>query len=101
MARLGVVNRIMLSPEGSSLDEMKALTTSLLRRGARTFSMTLHSPSVEPGCTPYVRTQSDLRGFLERISAYCEFFLGDVGGVASTPEEFRLSLNVPRQERCS
>ena len=50
------------------------------------------SPSVQPGCTPYVRTDQDLHDFLARIDAYCEFFLGEIGGVASTPEEFRRTL---------
>ncbi len=93
LARVGIVNKLMLSPEGHTLAEMKALTRALLKRGVRTFSLTLHSPSVEPGCTPYVRTQSDLQQFLDRIRAYCEFFLGDLSGVSSTPEEFRDSLD--------
>jgi hypothetical protein len=93
MARLRVVDKVMLSPETSTLDELKALTTSLVRRGVRTFSFTLHSPSVEPGCTPYVRSSVDLGRFIDRITAYCEFFLGDLGGVASTPEEFRDSVD--------
>ena len=92
MARLGIVNKVMLSPEGHSLDEMQALTRSLLSRGVRTFSLTLHSPSVQPGCTPYVRSDRDLAEFLARIDAYCGFFLGAIGGVASTPEDFRRAL---------
>ena len=105
MARLGVVNKVMLSPEGNSLADMQALTRSLVRRGVRTFSMTLHSPSVQPGCTPYVQTDRDLHEFLGRIDAYCGFFLGEMGGVASTPEDFRRTLTEsaqhPREERCS
>lgn len=97
MARLGVVNKVMLSPEGHSLDEMQALTRSLVARGVRTFSMTLHSPSVQPGCTPYVRSAQDLDEFLARIDAYCGFFLGEIGGVASTPEDFRRTLMGPAQ----
>jgi hypothetical protein len=92
MSRLGIVNRIMLSPEGSTLDEMKALTRSLLHRGVRTFSLTMHSPSVEPGCTPYVRDQAQLGQFLDRIAAYCDFFLGELSGVPSTPEKLYESL---------
>jgi hypothetical protein len=87
-ARLNIVNKVMLSPEGSRLDEMKTLSRQLYRRGVRTFSLTLHSPSVEPGCTPYVRSRDDLGRFLDRISAFCEFFLGDLHGVPGTPEEF-------------
>jgi hypothetical protein len=93
MARLGVVNKVMLSPEGNTLDEMKALTRTLVRRGVRTFSLTMHSPSAQPGCTPYVRTDRDLADCLARLEAYCEFFLGVVGGAASTPHEFQRSLN--------
>ena len=100
MSRLHVVNKIMLSPEGSTLEEMKALSTSLIRRGVRTFSLTMHSPSVEPGCTPYVRTTADLGQFLDRVAAYCDFFIGELGGVANTPEGFLDSL-ASRQERVS
>jgi hypothetical protein len=88
MARLRIVDKVMLSPEGATLREMKALTTALLRSGIRTFSLTMHSPSVLPGCTPYVRTAADLAGFLDRVDAYCEFFFGELGGCASTPEDF-------------
>lgn len=95
MARLGVVNKIMLSPEGSRLNEMIALTRTLMNRGVRTFSLTLHSPSVEPGCTPYVRTRGDLEAFLDRIAAYCDFFFDDLGGVPGTPDAFLRSLETP------
>ena len=88
LARLGIVNRVMLSPEGHTLAEMKAVTRSLFHRGIRTFSLTMHSPSVQPGCTPYVRNAADLDAFLDRINAYCEFFIGELDGVASTPDEF-------------
>ena len=92
MSRLGLVNKVMLSPEGNTLDEMQALTRSLIARRVRTFSLTLHSPSVQPGCTPYVRSEQDLDEFLARIDAYCAFFLGEIGGVASTPEDFFRTL---------
>ena len=95
MARLGVVNKIMLSPETSRLEEMIVLTRTLMNRGVRTFSLTLHSPSVEPGCTPYVRTRTDLEAFLDRIAAYCDFFFDDLGGVPGTPDAFLRSLNTP------
>jgi hypothetical protein len=93
MARLRVVNKVMLTPEGSTLAELVALTRTLLRRGVRTFSLTLHSPSLSPGCTPYVRSERSLMEFLDRIKAYCEFFLGEVGGRGSTPLEFLASLS--------
>jgi hypothetical protein len=92
LSRLGIVNRVMLSPEGNTIAELKALTRTLLRRGLRTFSLTLHSPSLTAGCTPYVRTEQQLGQFLDRIREYCDFFFGDVAGVASTPAEFFTAL---------
>jgi hypothetical protein len=89
LARAGVVDKVQLSPEGNSLRDLCALTTVLLARGVRTFALTFHSPSVVPGCTPYVRTPADLDEFLGRIDGYCDFFLNRIGGHASTPEQFR------------
>jgi hypothetical protein len=89
LARAGAVNRVMLSPEGNSLAEMRALTRTLLGDGLRVFSLTFHSPSVAPGHTPYVRSQADLDAFLTRIEKYLEFFFDEVGGVASSPEDVR------------
>jgi hypothetical protein len=86
--RTGMLNKIMLSPEMSTYDEMCALTEALAADGLRTFSMTFHSPSVQAGHTPYVRTAADLRAFLMRIEKFCEFFLGKLGGVAATLDEY-------------
>jgi len=36
-----------------------------------------------------VRTAADLRAFLDRIAAYCDFFFGTLGGVPATLDEFR------------
>lgn len=80
LARLGATNRIMLSPEGNSFEEMRALATALVSRGRRFLTMTMHSPSVVPGHTPYVRTQADLDRFLETTERFCEFFVGALGG---------------------
>jgi hypothetical protein len=92
LSRTRALNKIMLSPEGSRLSEMQDVTRALLADGLRTFSLTFHSPSVEPGHTPYVRSQQDLREFLDRISSYLEFFLGTLGGTPGTVEAFRSSL---------
>ena len=84
LARSGLVNRVMLSPEGNRLDEMQALTDALLTQGLRTFSLTLHSPSLKPGCTPYVRSVQERDEFLLTIDRYCAYFMRH-GGVPSTP----------------
>ncbi len=94
LAKMRAVNRIMLSPEGNSFDEMRALTEELFARGLRTFMFSFHSPSLEPGHTPYVRSRADLDRFLQDIERFCEYFMGDRGGIASTPGEFRAALGV-------
>jgi hypothetical protein len=85
LARLRVTERIMLSPETSTLDEMISLTRALHGRGLQVFTMSFHSPSLAAGHTPYVRSQHDLDQFLDRIARYLDFFLEELGGRATTP----------------
>lgn len=92
LSRCGAANRVMLSPEGNTLEEMIALTRVLLAEGLTLFSLTFHSPSVVPGHTPYVRSQADLSAFLTTIERYFEFFFGELEGQPSTPERFRQEL---------
>ncbi len=89
LARLGLVERIALSPEGISFEEQRRLTRALLRKGHRVFSLTYHSPSLAPGNTPYVRNETDLGAFLQRIEQYLRFFTDEVGGRAATPFEVK------------
>lgn len=89
LSRLGVVDRLMLSPEGFSSEEHIKLTRALYRRGVRTFTWSFHSPSVVPGHTAYVRDEPELRVFLERFRRYFDFFFNELGGVASTPTRMR------------
>src|SRR5215831_4962293 len=89
LARLRLVERITLTPEGVSFDEQRRLTRALLHEGQRVFTFSYHSPSLAPGNTPYVQNETDLRGFLRRIEQYLEFFAGEVGGRAATPFEVK------------
>jgi hypothetical protein len=61
--RLGLLNRVPLTPEGVPLEEALAAVRALIGDGLRWFSLSFHSPSVEPGHTPFVRTAEDLRNF--------------------------------------
>jgi hypothetical protein len=87
LARTGALNKIMLSPEGSTLEEMVAVTDTLINDGVRTLSITFHSPSLKPGCTPYVRTTAERDAFLKTIDRYCDYFLTTIRGVPGTPAD--------------
>lgn len=89
LGRAGLLARVRLSPEGFGIDDTRALTQALLTDGIRIFSFTLHSPSWQPGHTSYVRDDADLKRFLGHIHEYFQYFLGDLGGVAMTPDEVR------------
>lgn len=89
LSRSGLLSRIRLSPEGFTFAESRALTQQLLADGLRIFSFTLHSPSVQPGCTPYVSNDAERRALLQHINDYFHYFLGEVGGIAMTPHEVR------------
>jgi hypothetical protein len=89
LARLGLVERITLTPEGISFEELRRLTRALVRKGHRVFNFTYHSPSLAPGNTPYVRSETDLRAFLHRIERYLQFFTAEIGGRAATPFEVK------------
>jgi len=92
LSRLGAVERLMLSPEGYDPVHHERITRTLLRRGCRTFTFSFHSPSVKPGCTPYVRDERDLERFLDACRRYFELFLGRLGGVSRTALELREEL---------
>lgn len=86
-SRAGLLNRVRISPEGYTLQEAKALTRSLSRSGQRVFSISYHSPSLEPGKTPYTRNREDVARILRWLEGYLEFFTGELGGTPSTPSE--------------
>lgn len=89
LSRSGLASRIRLSPEGFTFAESRALTRQLLADGLRIFSFTLHSPSVQPGCTPYVSNDAERSVLLQHINDYFHYFLGEMGGIAMTPQEVR------------
>lgn len=86
LARSGLLNRVVLTPEGMPLDETLAGLRQLVDRGARLFSVAFHSPSVEPGHTPFVRNAADLRDFHAWLDGVFNFFARE-GIAATTPEE--------------
>ena len=88
-ARLGLLERIRLTPEGMRLDEAKRLTRALHAGGQRIFVLTYHSPSLVPGNTPYVRNLAERDAFLAWLDAYYAFFREEIGGRGASWREVR------------
>jgi hypothetical protein len=86
LSRLGLLERIRLTPEGISLDEAKRLTMAMFRQGQRLFVLSYHSSSLWPGGTPYVSSQADIDKLLVWLDGYCRFFCGALGGSATRPQ---------------
>ena len=95
-----MLERIRLTPEGHTLAEMKRLTRALLARGQRTFVLSLHSPSVVPGHTPYVRTDADVLALLERLREYLSFFRDELRGRFITPHALKAELEQLAPDGC-
>ncbi len=89
LSRTGLVTRSRLTPEGVTAAEQCRLIRALAAQGRRTFSLVYHSPSLEPGHTPYVRSEADLDHFLGRIEQVLEFFLTEMGGRFTTLSQVR------------
>jgi hypothetical protein len=96
-ARLGLLERIRLTPEGMDLAANMRLARSLYDQGCRIFSFTYHSPSLAPGMTPYVRSQQDLAQFLRTMDRFFAFFRRELRGRPSEPSEVYGLLSNARQ----
>ncbi|MCH8537176.1 MAG: polysaccharide deacetylase family protein [Alkalimonas sp.] len=88
LSKLGAVDRLVLSPEGYSDSEHKKITETLLKQGCRCFTWSFHSPSIEPGHTPYVKNQRELEQFLGSFQRFFDFFFGELQGQAMSPSQF-------------
>ena len=93
IARLRLMERIRLSPEDYSEPEMRRLTAALIKEGVRIFVFSFHSPSIQPGGTPYVQSQAELRLFLDKCRRYFDYFLNTLGGDTMTPVKIKHFLN--------
>ena len=89
MAHLGLLERIKLTPEGMDINDAKRLVRHMVGRGERVFVLSYHSPSLEVGNTPYVRTPDALRRFLAWLEEFYDFFTTEIGGESSTWEAVR------------
>ena len=74
-ARLGLLERISLTPEGITVDEAIRGIDIALDDALPLLVLSFHSPSLEAGHTPYVRSEDDvetLYDWFRRVFAYLE-----------------------------
>ena len=63
LARSGVLSRVALTPEDMPLADALEAVRVAVGEGERLLNFAFHSPSLEPGHTPYVRDAADLAAF--------------------------------------
>jgi len=62
-ARTGMLSRVSLTPEDMPLADALEAVRVAVGEGLRVLNFAFHSPSLEPGHTPYVRDAADLAAF--------------------------------------
>lgn len=75
LAKLGLLERIPLTPEGVSVEEAIRGIDIAIDDGLPVLVLSFHSPSLRPGNTPYVREDRDLDALYDwwrRVFAYLE-----------------------------
>jgi len=100
MGRLGLLERLRLSPEGHTLGDLIRQTRAALSAGTRLFMLTYHSSSLLPGATGYVRSRADRAAFLAALDGYLAFFLGAAGGRTDTVTRVAAAL-MPKEKALS
>lgn len=65
LSRLGLLERVPLTPEGVTAQEAIRGIDIALDSGLPLLVLSFHSPSIAPGHTPYVRSQADLDAFYD------------------------------------
>lgn len=63
LARLGLVERIALTPEGIPAERACKAIDIAIDRALPVLNFSFHSPSLQPGNTPYIRSVADLDRF--------------------------------------
>jgi len=71
--RLQLLNFHWLSPELSSGEEMVKLSKRFVKSGHKYLNMSFHSTSLLPGKSPFVRDESELTVFLDKIEMFLQY----------------------------
>jgi hypothetical protein len=71
-ARLGIVRRVILSPETNSVRHMSALARRLVQFGVPFLHLFFHSTSLRPGLSPFTRSAADVGRLLDRVAVFLD-----------------------------
>jgi hypothetical protein len=74
--QLGWLRKIWLSPEISPGHEMFELACTVFRKGIDVLNLVFHSPTLEPGLTPFVRSVEDRQRFDAELERFFESLFG-------------------------
>jgi hypothetical protein len=74
LSRAGLLERIALTPEGVTAGEAMRGIDIAIDDGLPIMVLSLHSPSLAPGHTPYVRTEDDLDAFYDWMRQVFGYF---------------------------
>jgi hypothetical protein len=77
---LGGFSQVILTPEGFSLKQMKALTIKLIKSNHDTIVLSFHSTSIVPGLNPFVSNLIERTHFFEQLQQYLEFYVEELNG---------------------
>ncbi len=91
-ARLGLIERLRLSPEAHGFDDMRRQTEAALAQGERTLVLTYHSSSLMTGGSPYASTQAGRDGLVRTLERYLGYFMALPRATSSTVRAVAASL---------
>ncbi len=86
LSKIGVLNKVSLSPEFSTTRDMIKLTNTLKKKGFPYVNMEFHSTSLMHGAGQYIKTLSDKQQFIQRIKDFL-IFARDTGMESITLSE--------------
>jgi hypothetical protein len=70
--RTHALRRIMLSPEGTTLDDMLRLARVLIRHGIAHLQIMWHSPTLVAGLTPFARSEAEVETLYRKVDEFVE-----------------------------
>jgi len=87
-----ILRKIVLTPEGTQLADQRRLLRPLAAEPDVVLNVTLHSPSIEAGNTPFVQTERQRDAFFDRLRGTLEHALGELRATPLTFREFAIQF---------